>query len=182
MIAMVILLAYHIKDLWTNWRVFPFISLISSPIIIMHVFTVDVKLAEVVKLLMKRLFEVCTYDFLGVKSQINRKELERPSLSIVGYQDFSLINNMGIVFWLMLLSIVFLLINLVVYIFKEKVDVLPKDEKLSKYISTMLKVSSSLYNYLSVHHVISLSSLLIYLRYEYVETGCFELTCFVSDA
>jgi len=89
---------------------------------------------------------------------------------------------MGIVFWLMLLSIVFLLINLVVYIFKEKVDMLPKDEKLSKYISIINKVSESLYNYLSVHHVISTSSLLIYLWYEYVEKGCFELTCFVSDA
>jgi len=81
----------------------------------------------------------------------------------------------------MLLSIVFLFINLVVYIFKEKVDTLPKDEKLSKYIRIILKVSESLYNYLSVHNVISMSSLLIYLRYEYVEKGCYELTCFVSD-
>ena len=56
MIAMVILLANHIKDLLTKSRVFPFISLILTPIIIMHVFTVDVKLAEVVKFLMKRLF------------------------------------------------------------------------------------------------------------------------------
>ena len=56
MIVMVILLANHIKDLFTNSRVFPFISLILTPIIIMHVFTVDVKLAEVTKLLMKRLF------------------------------------------------------------------------------------------------------------------------------
>ena len=82
---MVILLANHIKDLSKNSKVFPFISLILTPIIIMHVFTVDVKLAEVVKLLMKRLFEILTYDFLGVKSRMNRKELKRPSLSIVGY-------------------------------------------------------------------------------------------------
>jgi len=72
---------------------------------------------------------------------MNRKELQRPSLSIIGYLDFSLINNMGIVFWLMLLSIVFLFINLVLYIFKEKVDILPKDEKPSKYISIIVKVS-----------------------------------------
>ena len=51
----------------------------------MHVFTIDVKLAEVVKLLVKRLFQVLTYDFLGMKSRINRNELERNSLSIVGY-------------------------------------------------------------------------------------------------
>jgi len=51
MIVMVILLGNHIKDLFTNLRVFPFISLILTPIIIMHVFTVDVKLAEVTKLL-----------------------------------------------------------------------------------------------------------------------------------
>ena len=56
MIAMVILLANHIKDLLTNSKVFPFISLILTPIIILHVFTVDVKLAEVTKLQMKRLF------------------------------------------------------------------------------------------------------------------------------
>jgi len=56
MIVMVIVLGNHIKDLFTNSRVFPFISLISTPIMIMHVFTVDVKLAEVVKILTKRLF------------------------------------------------------------------------------------------------------------------------------
>jgi hypothetical protein len=85
MILMVTLLANHIKDLLTNSRVFPFISLILTIIIIMHVFTVDVKLAEVTKILMKRLFEILTYDFLGVKSRMDRKELERPSLSIAGY-------------------------------------------------------------------------------------------------
>jgi len=73
MIAMVILSANHIKDLWTNSRVFPFISLILTPIIIIHVFTIDVNLAQVVKILVTRLFEVLTYDFLGMKSQMNRK-------------------------------------------------------------------------------------------------------------
>ena len=80
MILMVILLANHIKDLWKNSIVFPFISLILTPIITMHVFTVDMKMAEVTKILMKRLFEILTYDFLGLKSRIDRKELERPSL------------------------------------------------------------------------------------------------------
>jgi len=88
---------------------------------------------------------------------------------------------MGIVFWIMLIFIVFLIGKLVLYIFKEKVDVLPKDEKLSKCISIFKKVYESLYNYLSVHHIIPMSSVTIYLWYEYVETGCFELTCFVSD-
>ena len=88
---------------------------------------------------------------------------------------------MGIVFWFMLIFIVFLIVNLVLYIFKEKVDILPKDEKLSKYISIIKKVSESLYNYLSVHHIISMTSLTIYLWYEYAEKGCFELTCFISD-
>ena len=85
MIAMVILLANHIKDLWTISRVFPFISLILTPIIIMHILTIDVNLAQVIKILFKRIFEVLTYDFLGVKSKMNRKELEIPSLSIIGY-------------------------------------------------------------------------------------------------
>jgi len=61
---------------------------------------------------------------------------------------------MGIVFWFMLIFILFLMVNLFLYIFKEKVDKLPKDEKASKYISTIKKVSESLYNYLSVHHII----------------------------
>jgi hypothetical protein len=55
MIVMVILLANFIKDLLGNSRVFPFISLIFTSLIMMHVFTVDVKLAEVVKLQIKDL-------------------------------------------------------------------------------------------------------------------------------
>jgi len=50
MIMMVILLAKHIKDLQGSAKVFPFISLILTPLIVLHVFTLDVKLAEVVKL------------------------------------------------------------------------------------------------------------------------------------
>jgi len=50
MIVMVILLAKHCKDLVWNSKVFPFISLILTPLIVMHVFTIDIKLAEVVKL------------------------------------------------------------------------------------------------------------------------------------
>ena len=49
-IVMVILLAKHIKDLQGRAKVFPFISLILTPLIVLHVFTLDVKLAEVVKL------------------------------------------------------------------------------------------------------------------------------------
>jgi len=88
---------------------------------------------------------------------------------------------MGIVFWFILIFMVSLIISLVLYIFKEKVDILPKDEKSMKYIGNIKKVSESLYNYLSVHHIISTTSLTIYLWYEYVDKGCFELTCFVSD-
>jgi len=53
---MVILLANFIKDFPWNSKVFPFISLILTPLIVLHVFTVDVKLAEVVKLQIKDLF------------------------------------------------------------------------------------------------------------------------------
>jgi hypothetical protein len=88
---------------------------------------------------------------------------------------------MGIVFWLMLIFIVFLIILLVLYICKTKVDELDRSSQLLKYISIVKKVSESLYNYLSVHHIISMTSVTIYLWYEYVEKGCFELTCFVSD-
>ena len=50
MMMMVILLAKHIIDLHCNSKVFPFISLILTPLIVLHVFTLDVKLTNVVKL------------------------------------------------------------------------------------------------------------------------------------
>jgi len=56
MIMMVILLAKHIKDLQGSAKVFPFISLILTPLIVLHVFTLDIKLSEVVKLQIKDLF------------------------------------------------------------------------------------------------------------------------------
>jgi len=56
MIMMVILLAMHIKDLWCHSKVFPFISLIMTPLIMLHVFTLDIKLTELVKLQLNDLF------------------------------------------------------------------------------------------------------------------------------
>jgi hypothetical protein len=50
MMMMVILLGKHIIDLHCNSKVFPFISLILTPLIVLHVFTLDVKLSQVVKL------------------------------------------------------------------------------------------------------------------------------------
>ena len=55
-VMIVMMLANHIKGLFMNSRVFPFISLTLTPLIMLHAFTVDVNLAEVVKLLIKRLF------------------------------------------------------------------------------------------------------------------------------
>jgi len=107
--------------------------------------------------------------------------LERPSFSIIGYHFISLFNNMGIVFWLLVIFIVFLLVKLVLYSCKSKVDELDKTSKLMKFILLGIKLSDSVSNYLAVHHIISLTSLTIYLWYEYYEKGCFELECVISD-
>jgi hypothetical protein len=88
---------------------------------------------------------------------------------------------MGIVFWLLLIFIVFLIVKIVLYIFKVKIDVLPKDEKLWKLISIIKNLTSSLSTHLSTHHLIPLTSLTIYVYYEYYEKSCFELTCFISE-
>ena len=72
---MVMMFADHIKNVLMNSKVFPFISLTLTPIIVLHIFTLDVKLAEVVKLLIKRLFPILTYDFFDLKSQLNGTEL-----------------------------------------------------------------------------------------------------------
>ena len=56
MMMMVILLAKHIRDLQGHSKVFPFISLILTPLIMLHVFTLDVKLTDIVKIQIKDLF------------------------------------------------------------------------------------------------------------------------------
>jgi len=49
MIVLVTLMLNHIKELFCISTVSPFISLMLTPIIVLHMFTVDVNLAEVVK-------------------------------------------------------------------------------------------------------------------------------------
>ena len=179
MILMVILLANHTKDLKRSSRVFPYISLILTPLIMLHALTVDVKLAEVVKILIIRLFKVLTYDFTHLESLMSGKLLEKPSLSIIGYQFSSLTNNLGILFWIILIFIICLLIKLALYTFKITPN---KDsENLQKYLNLQKNISETIYNYLSVHQIISMTSLTIYLWYEHLATGCFDVDCFLSD-
>ena len=178
---MVILVVNHIKDLFRNSRVFPFVSLILTPLIMLHIFTIDVKLTEMVKLLIERLFQIFTYDFLDVKSRLRGKRIENPSFSLIGYDFLSLFNNMGIVFWIMVIFIVFLLVQLVIYSCEPKVGKLDKSSKLLKYICGVKRLSESLYNYFAVHHIISMTSLTIYLWYGYYEKSCFDLECLISD-
>jgi hypothetical protein len=80
---------------------------------------------------------------------------------------------MGIVCWLLPIFIVFLVVKLFLYIYKEKVDKLQKTSKALKYIHFAQNCSESLYNYLIVNQIISLTSLVLYLWYEYYEKSCF---------
>ena len=56
MTVMIMLLANNIKDIKMNSKVFPFMALTLTPLIVLHVLTIDVNLAEVVKLQMEALF------------------------------------------------------------------------------------------------------------------------------
>ena len=160
---------------------FPFISLTLTPLVIVHVFTVDVELAVVVKLLIERVFKILTYDVFDVKSGMKESSLKKLSLSLTGYKSSSLINNMGVVFWFMVIFIVLLFVRLAIYIFDTKVNELEEGSKLSTSINLFKNILDTLYNYLVINQIISLTSLIIYLQYEYYEPGCFELTCFISD-
>ena len=108
-IVIVILSSNHIKDLIGNSVVFPFISLLLTPLIVLHVFTVDVNLAAVVHLQIKRAFKIITFDLFDVKSSMTGKELYKPAFLLIGYKFISLFNNMGTVFWFMIAFIPFLL-------------------------------------------------------------------------
>ena len=88
---------------------------------------------------------------------------------------------MGIVYYIIVIFMFFLFISIVLYTFSEKVLTLSKNGKLFKFISIIKNVYSSLKNYLSVHHIISLTSVTIYVYYEYVEKGCYGVYCFLSE-
>ena len=88
---------------------------------------------------------------------------------------------MGIVHWFAFLFIVFLLVKWMLYIFTSKVEKLSTGSKLLKYIHFAKNFSESLYTYLAVNQMISMTSLVLYLWYEYYEQSCFELICFRSE-
>jgi len=76
---------------------------------------------------------------------------------------------MGIVFLFFVISILFLLINLALYIWKSKVVKLDKNHKLTKSILLIKNLSETLSNYLAVNQIISIISLVLYLQHEYYE-------------
>ena len=107
--------------------------------------------------------------------------LKKLSLSLAGYKFFSLINNMGVVFWVLVIFIVFLIVRIALYILNSEVNKLEEGSKLLASINIFKNILDGLYNYLVVNQIISLSSMIIYLQYEYFEPGCFDLICLISD-
>jgi len=91
------------------------------------------------------------------------KELKIPQLQLIGYRFVSLINSMGIVYWLLIISIVFLIPNLILYICKAQAKKLTRKSQYLKYIKILKNISESLYNYLVVNQIISIVSLTLYL-------------------
>ena len=100
---------------------------------------------------------------------------------LAGYYFVSLLNNIGIVYWFVVIFIVCLIVKLHFYIFETKVKLLPKSSKLLKYVYLGKNLTESAYNYLSVNQIISITSLTLYLWYEYIETRCFDVYCILSD-
>jgi len=88
---------------------------------------------------------------------------------------------MGIVHWFALIFIFFLIVRWVLYILTSKVKRLSTNSKLLKYIHVVKNFSESLYTYLAVNQIISMTSLVLYLWYEYYDKSCFELKCFRSE-
>jgi len=86
-----------------------------------------------------------------------------------------------IICFFLLIFFIYLIINLTLYIFESKVKKLDKNSKLTKLINIFKNNYESLYNYLSVHQIISVTSVTIYVWYEYIEIGCFDVYCFLSD-
>ena len=62
-----------------------------------------------------------------------------------------------------------------------KVERLSANSKLLIFIRLTKNFSESLYTYLAVNQIISMTSLVLYLWYEFYEKSCFELTCFRSE-
>ena len=88
---------------------------------------------------------------------------------------------MGVVFWVLVIFIVLLIVRIALYILNSEVNKLEEGSKLLASINIFKNILDGLYNYLVVNQIISLSSMIIYLQYEYFEPGCFDLTCLISD-
>ena len=178
-IIMTILMANFVKQLVRNGTVFPFISLIFTPLIVLHVFTLNAKPAQTVKLQLKALSQILTYDFFNIKSSSSRKGKAPKTISqlwLIGYKFVSLGGNMGIVFWVLVVFGGFLGCEMVLFALKFTTSKLKKSSKLHKYIQLQHNLYSILSNYLAVHHVIQLTSLTLYLL-----NACFSLKCLFSD-
>ena len=162
-------------------KVFPFMALTLTPLIMIHVFTIDVNLAEVVKLQMQALFKILTFDFFDVKSYMTGEELTTSSFLLAGYKFLSLVNNMIILYWILNIFMFFLILKLGLFIWKTQVNKLARNSCLLNYIYHAKNISESLYNYLAVNQIISMMSMVLYLRYEYYERSCFQAICLISE-
>ena len=78
------------------------------------------------------------------------------------------------VFWFVVIFIGLLIVKLTLHILETTADK-PISSELVKYINFRRKISETVHNYLSVNQIISLTSLVLYLRYEYFEKSCFNL-------
>ena len=81
---------------------------------------------------------------------------------------------MGIVFWFAFMFIVFFILWWFLGCLKTNRDGLSTNAKLLKCIHFAKNFSESMYNYLVMNHMISMTSLVLYLYYEYYEPCCFN--------
>ena len=92
-------------------------SLIKSglgQVVAIHILAIDGRIPEVVKMYSERMVKVLTFDLFGFKPEETDSDLTNKSLKSAGYFSLSLVQNMGIVLWiLMVLLILHLAITMI---------------------------------------------------------------------
>ena len=88
---------------------------------------------------------------------------------------------MGIIYWFVNTFSVCLLFKLGLYIFKVKVAKLPKSSKLKKYIQIEKNFSQSVYVYLAVNQIITVTCLTLFMLSEYINKAQLTTKDFLSD-
>ena len=131
-----------------------------------HLLLIDIDLPVVAKILSQNLSQLITYNFVNEKSKMTGIRLEKLSFANAGYYFFSPVNNMGVMFWIILFFLLLISVFVIIRVYILIVYIWYGSKPRCSQTHILYNIFDSMRSLFATNQVVLITCVMLYFKYE----------------